>query len=246
MAKIYETLIDCINNDQLVAMATLMAGEHIGSRMLIWSDQSIQGNLHSDQLQQKVLEASKKVFHSQKALRTEIEVNGETVDVFINVYVPRPKIILIGAVHIAIELVSLAKILGFRTIVIDPRGAFATDERFPHVDDLIKKWPKEALENIQIDEATYFAFLSHDEKLDLPGLEVALNGPARYIGALGSARTNAKRADSLRQMGFPESAIERIHMPIGLKIGSRGPEEIALSIISEMIAVSHGIGFRET
>jgi xanthine dehydrogenase accessory factor len=245
MAKTYETLIECIKNDRLVAMATLMAGEHIGSRMLIWPDQTTQGDLHSSELHAKVLDVSKEVFRSQKALRTEIEIAGEPIDVFINVYIPRPKIILVGAVHIAIELVSLAKILGFRTIVIDPRAAFATDNRFPHVDDLLKKWPKEALEGVQIDEATYFAFLSHDEKLDLPGLVIALNSPARYIGALGSARTNAKRADRLREMGFSETAIERIHMPIGLNIGSRGPEEIALSILSEMVAVSHGIGYHE-
>ncbi|MDM8532897.1 XdhC/CoxI family protein [Anaerolineales bacterium HSG25] len=163
------------------------------------------------------------------------------VTVFVDVYPPRLKLIMVGAVHIAIPLTSFAKTLGFQTIIIDARAMFATPERFPHADQLIVQWPDEALTSMTIDEATYIVTLTHDEKLDNPALAVAVNSRARYIGALGARTTHAKRVTALKAQGISEEALARIHAPIGLNIGAVGPEEIAMSIMAEIVAVKRGM-----
>jgi xanthine dehydrogenase accessory factor len=122
-------------------------------------------------------------------------------------------------------------------MVVDARSLFATRERFPHVDELVIKWPSEFLSETEIDEATYIVTLSHDEKLDNPALEVAVNSKARYIGALGSRKTHAERIKALKDKGITDEVLSRIHAPIGLNIGAVGPEEIAVSIIAEIVAV---------
>jgi xanthine dehydrogenase accessory factor len=148
---------------------------------------------------------------------------------------------IVGAVHIAIPLVTLAKALGFYTVVIDPRKAFATHDRFPHVDKLIVEWPSKALEKLHLDEGTYIAVLSHDEKLDNPALRIALASPARYVGVLGSRKTIPPRFTALRELGVTEEQLNRLHAPIGMNIGAILPDEIALSILSEMITAKHGL-----
>jgi xanthine dehydrogenase accessory factor len=187
------------------------------------------------------LDKTKDFWRTHASERTAIPLNGVDIQVFFDVFPPMPRLIIIGAVHIAMPLVEIAKTLGFHTIVIDARGAFATPERFPNADQLIKQWPHEALNDLKLDESSYVVTLTHDEKFDNPALKIALNSPARYIGALGSKKTHAKRCEALLQDGVTQAQLERIHAPIGLKIGSRGPREIALSIIAEMIAVSHGL-----
>jgi xanthine dehydrogenase accessory factor len=147
---------------------------------------------------------------------------------------------IVGAVHIAIPLVTFAKTLGFRTVVVDARGAFATPERFAHADELIMAWPDEALEG-KLHSNSAVVLLTHDPKLDDPALKIALPSPARYVGALGSPRTHAKRLDRLREDGVPEEQLARLHAPIGLKIGANTPEEIAVSIIAEVVAARHGL-----
>ena len=147
---------------------------------------------------------------------------------------------IVGAVHAAIPLITFAATLGFRTFVVDPRTAFATPERFAHADRLIAEWPDRAFAEIALNEATYVALLSHDLKLDLPALRLTLRSAVRYIGALGSKKTQAKRVAALVEEGFTDAEIARIHSPIGLDLGGRRPEEIAVSIIAEIVAVSHG------
>jgi xanthine dehydrogenase accessory factor len=156
--------------------------------------------------------------------------------VFIESFVPAPTLFIVGAVHIAIALVALAKVLGFRTVVIDAREAFATVERFPHADELVTAWPDDALEG-RLTRSSYVAVLTHDPKLDDPALRVALNSAARYVGALGSPSTHARRLERLRADGLSEAQLARIHGPIGLAIGARTPDEIALSILAEIIQV---------
>jgi xanthine dehydrogenase accessory factor len=141
---------------------------------------------------------------------------------------------MVGGVHIAVALAALAKVVGFRTVVIDARSAFATEERFAHVDELVVAWPDEALEG-RLDARSCVAVLTHDPKLDDPALRVALRSPARYIGALGSPTTHAKRLERLRAEGFGEAELARIHGPIGLSIGAKTPEEIAVSILAQII-----------
>ena len=138
------------------------------------------------------------------------------------------------------HLIHFANRLGFRTLVIDPRTAFATPERFAHADELIAEWPQEALARVKLDAATYVAVLSHDLKIDTPALVAALDSPARYIAALGSKKTHAKRVAALREAGVADEAIGRIRSPIGLDLGGRRAEEIALSVIAEIVAASHG------
>jgi len=160
---------------------------------------------------------------------------------FVEFITPLPRLVIIGAVHIAILLVSLARAMNFHTIVVDARSAFATRERFPHADELIVAWPSDALQALALDSATCVVCLSHDDKLDNPALQVALASPAGYVGALGSRLTHAKRLAALREEGVPEELLQRIHAPVGLDLGARYPEEIALAIMAEIVAGRHAI-----
>ncbi len=159
---------------------------------------------------------------------------SEGIEIFIDPILPAPKLIMVGGVHIAIGLTSMAKTLGYRTIVIDPRRAFGSQARFPHVDQLIQAWPKKAFEQVEVDGGTAVALLTHDPKIDDPALEILLHSPAFYIGALGSRNTHAKRIRRLQAMDFRAEQISRIHAPIGLNIGASTPEEIALSVMAEI------------
>jgi xanthine dehydrogenase accessory factor len=157
-------------------------------------------------------------------------------ELFVNVYNPPLKLIAIGAVHLAQALIPMAKAAGYDVTVIDPRGAFATAERFPGV-DLHPEWPDEVLAGMALDERTALVALTHDPKIDDPALDAALKGRPFYIGALGSKKTNASRHERLKARGFDDAALARIHGPIGLAIGARGPAEIAVSIMAEMTQV---------
>jgi xanthine dehydrogenase accessory factor len=156
---------------------------------------------------------------------------------FARAYVPSPRLLIVGAVHIAQALAPMAAAAGFEVIVIDPRGAFASPERFPGV-ALNDEWPDEALMRLGLDEATALVALSHDPKLDDPALELALPSKMFYIGALGSRRTHEKRLERLRAAGLGDLT-GRIHSPIGLDLGGRSPAEIAVAILAEMIQVRY-------
>lgn len=234
-ADLYAELERCLEEEELVALATVVDGPGAGRQMLVWPDGRTLGDLGSKELQRDVVELAGGLFPN----RSGRETFGDA-DVFVEVLAPPPKLVIVGAVHVAIPLVTFANTLGFRTVVVDPRTAFANPERFPHADELIFEWPDEALPRIGLNESTYVAVLSHDLKLDLPAIEIALRSPARYIGALGSSRTHAKRIEPLKEKGFPDEEIARIHAPIGLDLGGRRAEEIALSVIAEVTAVRHG------
>ena len=148
---------------------------------------------------------------------------------------------MVGAVHVAIHLVPVAQRLGFRTIVVDARAQFATEERFPDVDELIVQWPSDALAGMPLHDATYCVFLTHDPKLDEPAIRVALEAGVRYVGALGSSRTHAKRIASLQEMGVDRQLVDTICAPIGLPLGGRRPEEIAISIAAELVQARYGL-----
>lgn len=155
---------------------------------------------------------------------------------FIEAVWPAPTLIAVGGVHIAIALTTLAKTLGYRTVVVDPRKAFGSEARFPHVDRLVQAWPDEALTEIGLSRATAIAVLTHDPKLDDPGLRVALRSPAFYVGALGSRLTQEKRRARLKAAGLSEDQLARLRGPIGLDLGGRTPEEVALAILAEIVA----------
>src|SRR5579864_2760807 len=149
-------------------------------------------------------------------------------------------LVIIGAIHIAIPLHRLAKLMGYRVTIIDARAKFATRERFPDADELMVAWPDEAMAKIPVDPSTYIVILTHDPKFDLPALRSVLGKDAGYIGAIGSRKTNQNRFDALRAEGFSEDQLARVHGPIGLDLGGRGAEETALGILAEITAVRFG------
>lgn len=152
---------------------------------------------------------------------------------FIHIHNPPLRLVIIGAVHIAQSVIPMAVQAGYDVNVIDPRGAFATGERFPDI-SLHTQWPEEVLPGLGLDARTALLALTHDPKIDDPALAIALRSECFYIGALGSKKTQASRVDRLSKAGFSEQSIARIHGPIGLAIGAKGAVEIAISIMAEM------------
>jgi xanthine dehydrogenase accessory factor len=154
--------------------------------------------------------------------------------IFLTVHVPSPKLVITGAVHISQALAPMGQLLGYDVTIVDPRTAFASIERFPDV-KVIAEWPDVALPTVGIDHYTAFVALTHDPKIDDPGLDVALKSDCFYIGALGSRKTHARRVERLKtERGFTDNDIGRIHSPIGLDIGAVSPSEIAVAIIGEI------------
>ena len=166
---------------------------------------------------------------------------SETVDlgdqkIFLNVYVPSARLIIVGAVHIAQSLAPMASLMDFDVTVIDPRRAFATDSRFPGV-KVMQEWADEAFEKMGLDSSTAVVTLTHDPKLDDPALEYALKSDVFYVGALGSRKTHGKRKERLTEAGISDEQFARIHGPVGLNIGAKSPAEIAVSILGQIVEV---------
>jgi xanthine dehydrogenase accessory factor len=220
-------------------VATVVRGpdDVVGHEMLVREDGSIVGSL-DDPWNQQILDRAAEVLAQGESQRLML---NDDVEVFVEVILPPPTLIAVGGVHITVALMALAKTLGYRTVVIDPRSAFGNQERFPNVDQLIQQWPQEAFEQIPITRSTAIAMLTHDPKLDDPALKIALSSPAFYVGALGSKTTQAKRRQRLLDEGLTESQLDRLHGPIGLRIGAGTPEEIGLSIMAEIVAARNRV-----
>jgi xanthine dehydrogenase accessory factor len=191
---------------------------------------------------QPVLDAGRQaLLEGQSRIVTLQDEAGEQVRLFINTILPSPTLVMVGGVHIAVSLAAIAKTLGFQTIVIDPRRTFSSEERFPGVDRLIQSWPQEAFEEITLTRSTCVTMLTHDPKIDDPAIKIALDSPVFYIGALGSRRTHQTRRERLLEDGLTEAQLDRIRAPIGLDIGAKTPEEIALSIMAEIVAARRAV-----
>ena len=162
----------------------------------------------------------------------------EGTEIFIETYIRPIKVIVVGAVHIAQYLTDFAKSLNFEISIIDPRGYFASQQRFPDM-NIINKWPDEAFKEIETNENTALIALTHDPKIDDPALQHALNKKFYYIGALGSKKTHANRCERLKQAGFSDQQINSIHGPIGIKLGGKSAPEIALSIIAQLVSETY-------
>lgn len=241
MNELFNALREAITREEAVAQATLVRGEPLGAKLLVYEDDRTLGTLGHPELDQAVAADARELLPQGKIeTRTYRLASGEDVDVYIESFLPPRRLVVIGAVHIAIPLVAMAKELGYRTTVIDAREFFATRERFPHADELIVAWPDEALAQVPLGPQTDIVVLAHDEKFEDPALQVALRSRAGYIGAIGSRKTSEARAQRLRQSGFSDEDIARIHGPIGIDIGARTPAEIAVSILAEIIAVRSG------
>ena len=193
------------------------------------------------------------IFEKEKPLSKELEKysnqineffkskkNGviDETEIFIETYIKPIKVIIVGAVHIAQYLVEFAKSLNFEISIIDPRGYFASEQRFPEM-KIINKWPDEAFKQIETNENTALIALTHDPKIDDPALQHALNKKFYYVGALGSKKTHANRCERLKEAGFSSNKINSIHGPIGIKLGGRSAPEIALSIIAQLVAETY-------
>ena len=189
-------------------------------------------NSKNDKKDSKYLkEFSSKLINGQES--SIINIKNESW--YIDITLPPLRLVIIGAVHIAQPLATIASNADFEVIIIDPRSTFATEERFPKI-NIIKDWPGEALKGILIDERTAVATLTHDPKLDDSALEVALRSKAFYIGSLGSIKTHNSRILRLKKIGFTKNEIKRINGPIGIKIGAKSPNEIAISIMAQIIS----------
>ena len=170
----------------------------------------------------------------------KLKKNGiiENTEIFVETYIRPIKVIIVGAVHIAQYLVDFAKSLNFEISIIDPRGYFASEQRFPDM-KIINKWPDEAFKEIETNENSALIALTHDPKIDDPALQHALNKKFYYIGALGSKKTHENRCQRLKEAGFNNEQINSIHGPIGIKLGGRSAPEIALSIIAQLVSETY-------
>ncbi|MGH2995686.1 MAG: XdhC family protein [Gaiellaceae bacterium] len=203
---IVEGIAAAVREERPVALEVRVSGERIGEKRLVSSDGAV------------------------------AETGLVSDEVFVSSFAPRPNMYVFGAVDHAAAVAQMGRFLGFRVTVCDARAKFATRERFPDVDELVVEWPDRFLARAPVDERTAVCVLTHDHKFDVPLLKAALESPAGYIGAMGSRKTNAERTERLRAEGVSDEALARVHAPIGLDIGSRTPEEVAVAVAGEIVA----------
>jgi xanthine dehydrogenase accessory factor len=234
-----------LREDEPVVRATVIAASGEAARLvggsLVIVEGDVVGTLEDAALQAAVTDQARTLLRGgDSAAATATTSTGETVEVFYDVHLPPPTLVIVGAGHVSIPLTRIAKVLGYKVIVMDAREAFATRERLPEADELLVEWPDEALDRLRLTSATAVAVLTHDNKFDVPALKVALNSPAFYVGAIGSRGTREQRDARLRDEGITPEQIGTIYGPIGLNIGAQTPEEIALAIMAQIVAVRRG------
>lgn len=236
-SDVFEAIERLVAEERFGAVITVLSEEHRGAKVVIAAD----GTLLAGSLPESV--SANAVADAQDLMRREQSkaIDYEGGEVFVEVVAPAPVLIIFGAVHIAQELSKHAQLLGFRVTVSDARPAFTTDERFPGA-TVVRGWPEDVTGQFEADWRTYVVLLSHDSRFEAPVLHWALRSDARYIGAMGSRRTHANRLERLRDSGFDDEDLARIHGPVGLDIGAETPGETAISILAEMIHVRYGSG----
>ncbi len=219
------------------ALVTVIEGGPVGRRLLVREDGSRSGSLGSPELEEAGAGAAAQLMWDE---RSEARIVGD-ITLFVDVTAPSPRLVVFGAVDYAAALSRLARAAGWRTYVCDPRSQFATSERFPEAERVIAAWPEEAFDAIGgIDRATFVCVLTHDPKLDDAALTIALRSEAAYVGAMGSSRAQEKRRERLLEKGMTDAELDRLAAPIGLDLGALGPEETALSIMAEVVAMRNG------
>jgi xanthine dehydrogenase accessory factor len=219
--------------DGRAALVTVVSGPHAGQRLLVRADGTREGSLGDAELESEAVDAATELMWEE---RSELRD-----DLFIDITAPAPRVLIFGAVEYANHLAHLAKVTGWRPYVIDPRAQFATRERFPDAIEVVVSWPGDAFEHLGgIDRATYLAVLTHDPKIDDEVLTLALAAEPAYIGAMGSKRAQAERRERLLAAGVDEDELSRISAPVGLDLGAISAEEVALSIMAELVAVRYG------
>jgi xanthine dehydrogenase accessory factor len=223
--------------DGRAALVSILDGGDTSAKLLVRPDESTVGSLGDEELERAALGAADELLWAERSERLEV---GD-VTLFVDVTAPAPRLVIFGAVDYSAALARLARAAGWRPFVCDPRSQFATEGRFPDAQEVVAAWPAEAFARIgAIDRATYIAVLTHDPKLDDAALEIALHSEAPYVGAMGSRRAQTQRRERLLAAGLEEELLERIAAPIGLDLGAVTPEETALAIMAEVVAVRNG------
>jgi xanthine dehydrogenase accessory factor len=235
-AEVWRKLFECLSANESCILVTALVDDE-NKNTLIMQDGRVMGADLPPEVKRQADEAFLKRSH------TSVEV--EQTPYFMQVFPRRSQLLVIGAAHITADLVQLAKLHDFETIVIDPRGAFARNTDFVVAPDrIIEKYPSEVLSEFDLNANTYAVILSHDPKIDDNALQILLRSKVAYIGALGSRKTHEKRMGRLKEAGFSDEEIKRIEAPIGLDINALGAREIALSILGSVIRVKNGVGKR--
>lgn len=236
----WAAVLAAVRHDQPVALAAVVTrGELLGQRIFLVGEPT--GSIDAA-LDEEIVAAMREQLVAGGSRNLELDRDGIPLRVFIEAIAPPPHLIVVGATQTALPLCRMARELDFRVTVVDPRAVYASEERLAGADAVIREWPEQAFGRLTIDDNCYVAILTHDAKFDLPALRAVMRTEVRYIGALGSRRTHAKRVDALRAEGYSDEEVSRIHSPIGLDLGGRAPAEIALSILAEITAVRFGRG----
>ncbi len=232
---VYEDLHRRLDAREPLAIVSVLPGPAApGGRLVVRPDGSAEGDLELQDERQAAVAAAL----AQLAFGQGVVVPlTEDLTLFVEVYPKVKRLIVVGAVHIADPLLGMATLAGFDTLVVDPRPAFATRERFPQASRVIQGWPDDVLPGLGLDETAFVVVLTHDPKVDDPALRVALPSAAAYVGALGSKRTNRLRLERLREAGLSETDLARLHAPVGLDLGGKSPGEIAVSILAQVVQV---------
>ncbi len=216
--EIVVPIVDAVREERPIALEIRITGEDIGAKRLVGPDDGGP--------------AAELLARGQTGI-----VDTPEGQLFVSSFAPRPNMYVFGAIDHAAAVAEMGRFLGYRVTVCDARAKFVTRERFPDVDELVVEWPDKFLAGAHVDERTAICVLTHDHKFDIPALKAALETNAGYIGAMGAKRTNADRAERLRAEGVTDEEMARIHAPIGLKIGSRSPEEVAVAVAAEIVQV---------
>ncbi|MCY4620489.1 MAG: XdhC/CoxI family protein [bacterium] len=242
VSVLLEAVRSLVEEERLGAVITVVEGPATGAKAVLdRADGLVAGTIPGEILNAVMADAASLMDREQN--RT---LGYGEHEVYIETVAPQPRLLIIGAVHIAQELCRIAHSLGFRVIVNDARPFFTTRERFPEAHQVIVGWPGEIADQLDIDGRTYVVMLSHDARFEDPILPLVLPSDARYIGVMGSRRTHRRRVERLRKAGFPEDQVARIRGPVGLDIGAEQPGEVAISILAEMIQVRYGSGTGES
>ncbi|MER6589771.1 XdhC family protein [Micromonospora chalcea] len=240
---------DVVLTEPDAVLAAIRAGTPVATasagmaQMVVWPDR-VAGTLGDADLDRAVTQQAEGMLAlgttGTVRLGTRGQQRHDEVSVFVQSYLPPPRMIVFGAIDFAVAVARIGRFLGYHVTVCDARPVFATRKRFPDADDLVVQWPHRYLESTAVDERTVLCVLTHDPKFDVPLLEVALRTRARYIGAMGSRRTHTDRLRRLREAGVDEAALARLSSPIGLDLRARTPEETAVAIAAEFVALAAG------
>ncbi len=246
MASIYEKLRDTLRAEQPAALATVVEGSHPGAKLLLRPGRDPVGTLGHPDLDRVVARDALGELAAGLTSTRHYGARGEArerdVSVFIESFAPPPRMIIFGAVDFTAALADAAKLLGYRVTVCDARAVFATRQRFPMADEVVNDWPDRYLAKVadELGARDAVCVLTHDAKFDVPAIVAALETDVGYLGAMGSRRTHAKRMERLREAGVDEAGLARVMAPIGLDLGARTPQETAVSICAEIIALHTG------